>query len=741
MADEPDDDPLPESETEGATADKDSARLRAKHELAMTRFDSLVPQQELRAVSLSARRFVTKPGAMWEGPWGVQYENTPQPEIDLITKNLDKLLEDYQQNRLTVDYVPGNTADPDTADTLDGMHRADDYYFGAQEARDNAFLEASQGGFGAYRLTTDFAEPDDPDAEQQRVNPGLAITDADQSVYFDPSCKRYDKRDAKWVFVITADPRLEAEAKWGEACVDWPTNTVRWTFDWFTPEVIRIAEYYEIEQVPDKRLTFKQAQSGAEQRYYASEMDKDGIRDLKAQGWKMTSKPAKRQRVRKYIMSGSQVLKDCGYIAGPNLPIVPVYYRRAWVDNQEYWWGYVLKKMDAQRIFNAANARLAEIDSLAPFERPVFDPSQINQKQADEWARANIDRLPYLTATALRDENGGVVQAGPSFMVKPPDVPQVTVTRLQFALQILAQDDDGADEVKANVSADAMDIAAARVDAKSGIALDGMRKSVGREGEIYLGMAREVYYEPGRKVETMTLDGQDGEAELMEPHIDDNGTYKIRNDLSRGSFKAIASVQESTVTARGKTVRQCLAASDMATKAGDQELSQAYILTAAMNQDGEGMQDMQAFARNKAIGIGLVKPTKEEQQQIEQAQAAQGQQPPAAAEQALLAQASKDGSIADLNKAKGLQALADAGLKHAQTEAVGGPEKAPEVPSGLEAASNIVDMKAKLAGADLHSAQAAKMRHGMSLSEINTAHDIAHAHRVQTHAERTTDKA
>jgi len=31
----------------------------------------------------------------------------------------------------------------------------------------------------AWRITTDYAFPDDPDAEEQRINPGLTIVDAD----------------------------------------------------------------------------------------------------------------------------------------------------------------------------------------------------------------------------------------------------------------------------------------------------------------------------------------------------------------------------------------------------------------------------------------------------------------------------------------------------------------------------------------------------------------------------------
>jgi hypothetical protein len=163
--------PLAESEIEDAPEAPDSDKLKEVHARAMTRFDAVaVPQQELRAQSLAARRFVTKPGAQWEGPWGEQFENTPRPEVDKITKGLEKIETDYRENRLTVDFVPADdTADEDTAETLDGMHRADSYHFKAQQARDNAFQEAIRGGFGAYRQTTEYANPDDPDSEELRA--------------------------------------------------------------------------------------------------------------------------------------------------------------------------------------------------------------------------------------------------------------------------------------------------------------------------------------------------------------------------------------------------------------------------------------------------------------------------------------------------------------------------------------------------------------------------------------------
>jgi hypothetical protein len=739
--DEPyDDDDAPE----GRKPSRDDKRMAALHERALSRFDSVaVPQAELRSQSLNDRRFVTIPGAMWEGTWGELYENAPRPEVDKITKSLEKIEGDYRENRIIPDFVPaGDASDEETADTLDGLHRADSYHFKAQQARDNAFQEAIRGGFGAYRLATVEADEDDPENDEQRVNPGLTIVDADQSVYFDPGSKVYDKSDAEWAFVVTADPRAEAKAKWGEDIVEWPEYRRTWIFDWYTPDVVRTAEYYEVERVDDELLTFSNKVTEEVQKFWASEIDADEIKELTDLGWTKTTKKAKRRRVHMYILNGNTVLRDCGFIAGGCIPIVPVYGRRDFVDNMERWRGHVQKRKDRQRIYNSSVANVVETQSTSPREVPIFAAEQMDPALADEWARANIDRLPFLRVHPLRNEDGSIAAAGPIGKVEPPQVQPATAALLQIASADLTDEDDNADEVKANTSAEAMDIAAARVDAKSGIYLDNMRQSIQREAEIYLAMAREVYFEPGRKVDTLTMDGQDGQATLVEPVMDQNGVYRIRNDLTRGKYKVVADVQESTATKRQKTVKQNMEIASVAVTAQAMDLAQAALLTAVMNQDGEGLHDMQAFARNRLISLGVVKPTPEEQQQIEAAQQAQQSGQPDPQSMALLAAASNQQSQAQLNNAKAVQTLADAHLKTAQADAVGGPERgperAPEAPSGFQAANDQANVADTLASARLKEAQANKLSEDVADQRIRTGHQIEMERRQQAHAERTT---
>jgi hypothetical protein len=729
------------SDSDDDTVEQDSDRLQAVWEQALTEFDAVaMPQIELRAQSLEARRFVTIPGAMWEGPWGLQWENSPRPEVDKITKSLEKIETDYRENRLTINFLPADqVADTDTADMLDGLQRADAHHFKSMQAYDNAFQEAIRGGFGAWRLTTEFSDPLDPDDETQRVNPGVAIVDADQSVYFYGGIL-YDKSDAKSGFILHRHLRGIAVEEWGEEnCTPWPQQNWRFQWDWYQPDTVCLAEYFKCEVKREKRLTFTNALTEETQRYWNSEIDADEVKNLEDEGWTLTTRMVKRKRIHKYILNGTKILKDCGYISFDMIPIVPVYGRRDWVDNMERWRGHVGKKMDRQRIYNASVAKVVETQSLAPYEVPILYAEQLAgfatgpdgqvTSLSELWARGNIDRTPFRLKQPMYNPDG-TYAFPPLEKIEPPQVQPATAALLQISSSDLTDDDQNADEVKANVSADAMDMAATRVDAKSGIYLDNMRQSMQRGAEIYQSGARYIYCEPGRKVDTLTADEKEGVAELSEAVLDDQGVYKIRNDLSQGKYKVIASVQESTQTKQAKTVKQSLALAQAFTEAQSPQDALPALYTAALNMDGEGIRELQDFYRNRSIAVGATKPTPEERQQIEQAQ--QQEEQPDPAQLALTAQADKFKSEASLNEAKKVDTLAAAQLKSAQAEAVGGPASVPDTPSGL----HDVEIEEKLSSAELKRAQAENLREDVRVKRVRTGHEIELERRQQDLAER-----
>lgn len=713
--------------------------LEKVHDRAMQRFgDAVLPQMPVRELALAARRFADIPGAMWEGAAGDQFGESVKLEFPKLRRSLRKLENDFRQNRIVPDFRPaGGDSDNETANTLDGLHRADSYKFKAQQARDNCRSEAGKGGFGAYRVTNEWADPLDKDSDEQRINPASLIADADQCVFWDPNSKLYDKSDAKYCFVLVGiDPETFKEEYPEATHASWPEGVTRpYDYMWFRPETIITPEYYEIEDKDEWVLIFTQDTSGEEERHWQKDLTAEDITDLQDRGFKMRKRKAKRQRCHKYVLSGAEVLEDRGYIAGGMIPIVPMYGNRAWVDGVEWFWGIVQPNMDTVRVFNALMSNLYEINTLAPYERPIFAAEQMPQNLADMWARGNIDRHPYALVNPLLDPaTGQIVSAGPIGKVEPPTIGAALATMLQLVSAEAADDDQDPDEVKANVSADAMDIAAARVDAKSGVYLDNGRQTTQREGEIYLAMACEVYAEPGREVETMTEDGDDGVAKLHEDYSD-KGELKVRNNFATGRYKVMADVTEATTTRRDRTVKQMLNYANVSVAAQDMEGAQAALITAGLNMDGEGIDDFIKWQRARALKIGLVEPSEDEKAQAAQ-EAEQAQQQPDPQQIALQAQVKESQSKVDLNEAKTVESRAAAALKAAQAEAVGGPEAAPEAPSGLTAANDAADAKQKDARAELHYAQADKLREDIPLQRIKLGRELDLAERQQDHAER-----
>jgi hypothetical protein len=144
-------------------------------------------------------------------------------------------------------------------------------------------------------------------------------------------------------------------------------------------------------------------------------------------------------------------------------------------------------------------------------------------------------------------------------------------------------------------------------------------------------------------------------------------------------------------------------------EAGDQELAQASILTAVMNQDGEGSASIQKYARKKLVVMGIEEPNEAEKAEMEQAQ-----QQPDQTQQALAAKTAALAADAELKGAKAGEAKASTMLKVAQATAIGGPEAESAVPDGLEAAHKVADINKKTAEAEHIRTQTAHLPCSMS---------------------------
>lgn len=641
-------------------------RLADVHADALLEFQrAYSPQQEVRLQCLEDRRFVSIPGAQWESDLREQFANRPRFEVNKIHMSVMRIFNEYRNNRISVDFrAKDGGATEDVADTMDGLYRADEQECNAQEAYDNAFDEGVSGGMGAWRVRAAYEDEEDAEDERQRIcmEP---IYDADTSVYFDADAKRQDKRDAVRCWVLSSMSLAAFEEEHGGA-TSFPKDDSLAMFDWFTPDVAYIAEYYKVEEKTESYIVWKLVPTDEEIKL--KESDTKESAKLQAQGYILARrKKVKTKRIHKYIMSGDRILEDCGYIAGKCIPIIPFYGKRAFIDNVERIQGHVRLTTDLMRLYNMLISLLAEISVYSPIEKPIFTPGQI-QGHETAWSRDSIDRPSYQLVNPITNIDGSVMPAGPIGYVKPPQIPQALVALMQLCnvdMQELLGGQGQAEEVVSNISAKAVELIQTRLDMQTFIYMDNFAKAMKRCGEVWKGMAQELYDEKGRKMKTVGVDGAEDEVELMRPVVDEKkGGTTYENDLSAGRFDVVTDVGPSFVTRRDGTVR---ALSGVLQYAQDPQERAAITGVIFQNLDGEGLQDLKDWNRKRLINMGIVKPTEEEQAEL--TAAAQNAAPDPQA-QFLAAESEKSKALAQKATADTTKSLAEAEKIAAETQEI-----------------------------------------------------------------------
>jgi hypothetical protein len=594
-------------------------RIANLHTEALAQFNDIQSaMRDERLQCLQDRRFYSLSGSQWEGPLWDQFENKPKFEVNKIHLSVIRIINEYRNNRITVDFVSKDGEENDKlADVCDGLYRADENDSVANEAYDNAFEEAVGGGFGAWRLRTAYEDEEDPEDDRQRIKIE-PIFDADSSVFFDLGAKRQDKSDAKYCFVVTSMTRQAYKDTWGDDPTDWPKIIHQYEFDWCTPDVVYVAEYYKVEEKSETIRIF-QTITGEEERYSQADFANDDTLEetlLAVGSLEIRQKRVKRKKVRKYVMSGGKVLDDAGYIAGKCIPIVPVFGKRWFVDNIERCMGHVRLAKDAQRLKNMQLSKLGEISALSSVEKPILVPEQVAGHQM-MWAEDNLKDYPYLLINPVTDQNGNQAISGPVAYTKSPNIPPAMAALLQITetdMQDILGNPQGADKMVSNISGKAVEMIQARVDMQTFIYMSNFAKGMKRCGEIWLSMAKDVYTESKRRMKTLTQTGETDIVELMQPTIDqETGEMVMANDLGAAAFDVNVDVGPSSSSKKAATVR---ALTGMLQITQDPETAQVLGAMAMMNMEGEGIEDANSYFRKKLLRMGVVQPTDKEKEEL-----------------------------------------------------------------------------------------------------------------------------
>lgn len=625
----------------------------------MLRFDrAYTPQQDVREKCIEATRFARVPGGQWEGATAAgtklddRFEKYPKFEINKVATELNRIIAEYRNNRITVKFRPGDKeASEELANKLNGLFRADYEETDGGEACDNAFDDAATGGFGCFRLTSMLVNEYDPMDERQRIaiEP---VYDPSRSVWFDPDAKKYDKSDALWAFCMYSLSPEKYEAEYGKtppASLDVTTMT-SWEYDWFEPEVVYIAKYYEVRKESVDVISYRQPITG-EIATYDSDQIEDIEDELALAGFQeVARRSVKRRRVYVSVVDGQNFLEKPRRIPGEHIPLIPVYGKRWFIDDIERVEGHIAKAMDPQRLYNLQVSMLADSAAQDPGQVPIFDPEQVRGLEK-HWEDRGKKRPAFLVARAPRDKAGNPIgPAAPGSFTPAPQLSPAIATMLQLTsadIQEVTGSSQAMQQMPSNIAQETVNNLMNRADMASLIYLDNMAKSLKRAGEVWLSMAREVYGSE-REVRVVNEDGTDDIA-LMNAQVVDSQTGRVvaLNDLSTGRYDVTVDVGPSYTARRDATVS--VLTNVLSTMLPNDPMRPAIQGIILDNIDGEGLDDFKEYNRNQLLTSGIVKPRNEKEQQIvmQAQQAAANQQNP----EMVLAQAQMVAAQAEVQKA------------------------------------------------------------------------------------------
>jgi cell pole-organizing protein PopZ len=582
--------------------------------------------QDERRQSLEDRRFCSIAGAQWEGKLGEQFENKPKFEFNKVHLSIIRIYNEYRNNPVTVDFVAKDgTESGRLADTCDSLYRADEQDSCADEAYDNAFEEAVAGGFGAYRVTEEYEDEGDPDNDDQRIR-FRPIFDADQTVFFSADAKRQDKSDSPECWVLCGMSPEFYKEKYGRDISSIEMAFDDLEFDWVTPDVVYVAEYFKEEDVGET-VHYFESFDGEKKRLNESEFtDEDGEYDqdafeekkqeLELAGWTFEkTRKIKVKRIHKYIHDGAGILEDCGHIAGKLIPIIPVFGKRWFVNGIERFMGHVRMAKDPQRLKNMQISKLAEIAALGSVEKPIFLPEQMTG-HAHLWADDNVKQYPYLLVNPITDAMGQKVPGGPVGYTKAPEIPPAMAALLggtESDLTDILGNAQAGEKLEPNQSGKAVELIQSRLDMQSFIYTSNNAKGRKRGGEVWLSKASELYSRKGRKMRGLTRQNRPEALELQRPILV-GGKTELENDLTQAKFEVATDVGPASSSKKSATVR---ALTNVAMLAEDPQDKKVIVGTIMQNLEGEGLTELAEYYRLQMVRMGVVKPTDEEKTAME----------------------------------------------------------------------------------------------------------------------------
>ncbi|KMM77075.1 hypothetical protein ACP93_02620 [Xanthomonas sp. NCPPB 1128] len=613
-------------------------------------------------------RFVTIPGEQWDKQLKARRRNRPTYEFPKLYPHIRDVVNEMRQGRPQGKVRPSEESDTGLAEIMQGICRNIESVSNADRAYDIAYEKALKGGFGVWRICTDYINDDD--FEQDIC---IKAVRNPYAVKFDAAAQEIDRRDANFAFVEELIPEADYERQWPDVpLADFEGDAAHDQSKWREAGKVRIVEYWYKE--PKKRELWALS-SGAVVFADEAGLDED---ELALAGLQILRRRTVDSHVVKVRLSnGSQWLTEPQVFPSKYIGLVPVWGNIDNIDGEDYWQGMVRANKDQQRLHNVH--RTAAIEAVAKSPKAPFILRMKDIKGYENfWKAANSEDFPYLPlADAATD------------IPKRSQQAEIPAALLQLAAMDNEDIKASTGRYNASLGATSNETSGRAINARKlqgAVAtfnyLDNLGYAIQYTYEILVDMIPRVY-DTQRVVRVLGADGGEKWKTLYQEVVDpETGQTIVLNDIRKGKYDVTITVGPSFATQRMEAVD---AFTQMLGQMGPglpPPIAALMAYTAIKNMDLPGSEELDEAFRKILVEQGVIPPKDGEeppkpQQPDPKVQAEAGK----TAAQAQLAQAQAEGQqLENLTIAQQLQLQQMLPAILQQLQATAAPPGAPPLP-------------------------------------------------------------
>lgn len=536
----------PDAEAPSKDGSSEEDRVIAE---AMKRFERASGYwSNIRASCLADMKFALGDADnQWQWPdWAKSQrkeDNRPVLTVNKLPQHLSQVTNEVRQNPPQSKVRPvDDKADPETAEIMTGLIRHIWNNGDAVYAITNASEWQVGGGYGYFRVLTDYV--DDGSLEQDiYIKP---VTDP-STVYDDPAIQLPTGADRQFCFIVEDMPREDFREQYKDAKeVDFSSSGSN---SWWQEDSVRVAEYWVRKHKTRTLNLYADGSTG-----YADEQPQPmpGMMPMQV----VQSRTVEAPYVCWYKISGSEIL-DKRELPNKYIPIIRVVGVEKIIDGEREVKGLVRNAKDAQRMYNFWATAYAERVALSPLA-PFVGPAGFAEGFENRWKTSNKKTFAYLEYNVVHDDQGRPLP--PPARQPGPDVPQGYVEGMMLSSDDIKSTTGQYDASLGNKSNETSGRAIMARQREGDIGtfhyIDNLAKAVEFAGKIIVDLAPKIY-DTARVARILGEDGGEEFAEL-DPSMptakhegqDFNGKVRKIYNISVGRYDLSVSTGPTYTTKR-----------------------------------------------------------------------------------------------------------------------------------------------------------------------------------------------